>query len=112
MLWALLLAFMLDPVNRALRRALRERRGTAALVLTLAATLLVVGPGAGLTVVFAQQAGELISVMQDVAARYHIENTADLLRMPLLERAVRWLSGFAPISAAQVQSWTVQGGQT
>jgi predicted PurR-regulated permease PerM len=111
-LWALLLAFMLDPVNRVMRRALGERRGIAALLLTLAATLLVVGPGAGLTVVFAQQAGELIGVLQNVAARYHIENAADLLRMPLLEDAVRWLSRFAPISAAQVQSWTVQGGQT
>jgi predicted PurR-regulated permease PerM len=111
MLWALLLAFMLAPANQAMRRAVKERRSVAALLLTLATTLLVVGPGVGLTVAFAQQAGDLIGVLQEVAARYHIGQAADLLRVPVLDRAIRWLSQFAPISVAQIQSWTVEGGQ-
>jgi predicted PurR-regulated permease PerM len=58
----------------------------------------------------AKPPGDLIGLLQDVAVRYNIGQAADLLRVPILDRAVRWVSRFAPISAVQVQSWTVQGG--
>ena len=43
--WAFLLAFMLYPLNEALRRALRGRGNLAALLLTLAGLVLIMVPG-------------------------------------------------------------------
>ena len=46
--WAALLAFLLFPVNQRLRRALRGRKGAAAILLTLAVMLVIASaPTAG-----------------------------------------------------------------
>ena len=71
-LWGLLLAFMLAPVNHALVRSLRGRVGLAALLLTIASVVLILLPAALLGVAFANQAGELVSHIQELAQRHHI----------------------------------------
>lgn len=110
-LWALLLAFLLSPVNQALRRALRGRRGAAALLLTLVVTLLLVIPAALLAVAFTGQASELVAHLQDAAGRYQIAGASDLLRVPVLERAIQRIGTLVPVTAEQIQGWVVDAGK-
>jgi predicted PurR-regulated permease PerM len=110
-LWALLLAFLLFPVNRALRRRLGGRRGAAALLLTLGSTLLVVGPAALLAVAFARQGVELIGRLQAVADRYQVARGADFLGVPVLGPVLLWLQARVPVTGADVQAWAVSGAK-
>jgi predicted PurR-regulated permease PerM len=110
--WALLLALLLYPLNEALARAVGERRGLAALLLTLGGVLLIVVPASLVAVAFASQAGELVARIQEAAERHHISQVSDLLQMPVAARVLRWLGSFAPISADQVQAWLVQNSRS
>ena len=110
-LWGLLLAFLLFPVNERLRRALGGRRGAAAIVLTLAVILLLVGPATLLAVAFANQASELVGHVQKVAAQYQIARPSDLLRVPILDRIMRWIESLVPVTVGQVQGWMVDAAK-
>ena len=110
--WAFLLAFLLHPLNEALTRALRGRRGLAALLLTLAGLVLILGPGALIAVAFATQAGDLVTRIQEIAERHHVAQISDLLRIPVAERALGWLAAYVPLTADQVQAWLVQNGRS
>ena len=111
-LWALLLAFLLYPLNDALGRALRGRRGLAALLLTLAGILLIVAPAALIAVAFATQAKDLVVHIQDIAERQHISKLSDLLQIPFASRIIEWLGSYLPIKADQVQVWLVENGRS
>ncbi|MGH7351005.1 MAG: AI-2E family transporter [Candidatus Methylomirabilales bacterium] len=111
MLWALLLAFLLFPVNQGLRRMLRGRRGVAAILLTLVVTLLLVIPAALLAAAFTGQASELVGLLQEAAGRYHIVQASDLLRVPILDRAIQGIVGLVPVTAEQIQGWIVEAGK-
>jgi predicted PurR-regulated permease PerM len=111
-LWALLLAFLLYPLNDALRRALQGRRGLAALLLTLAGVLLIMVPTALIAVTFATQAGELVSRIQHIAERHHVSQLSDLLRIPLASWAIGWIGSYAPITADQIQAWLIENGRS
>jgi predicted PurR-regulated permease PerM len=110
--WALLLALLLNPLNHALVRILRGRRGLAALLLTLAGLLLIVVPAALVAVAFANQAGDLLTRLQELAERHHIEQASDLLRVPIAERLLQWLSSYVPITVEQVKVWLLQNGRS
>lgn len=110
-LWALLLAFLLYPLNEALGRALRGRRGLAALLVTLAGLLLILLPGALIAVAFATQAGDLVVRIQDIAERHHVAQLSDLLRIPIAERVIGWLGSYMPITMDQVKVWLAQNGR-
>jgi predicted PurR-regulated permease PerM len=111
-LWALLLAFLLFPVNRWLRVRLRGRRGAASLLLTFAVTLGIVIPATLLMVVFVRQATELLARVSELAGRYQIEKPQDLLRIPALGRIVAWIDEKTPISAAELQQWLVNAARS
>ena len=110
-LWATLLAFLLFPVNRWLRKRLRERRGLVSLVLTLAVALGIVIPAALLALVFVKQATELLGRVSDVAGRYQIERPQDLLKIPALGRVVQWVDEKTPLSAAELQQWLINAAR-
>jgi predicted PurR-regulated permease PerM len=111
-LWGFLLALMLWPLNEALSRALRGRRGLAALLITLASILLILLPAVLLGVAFANQAGELVSRIQDLAERHRVARMSDVLQIPLLERAIEQLGTYVPVTAERIQAWLVQSGQS
>lgn len=110
-LWAFLLAFLLFPVNQRVRRALAGRRGVAAIVLTLAVILLLVGPATLLAIAFASQASELVGHVQKAAAQHQIARPSDLLRIPILDRVIRWIEALVPVTAAQIQGGMVEGAK-
>jgi predicted PurR-regulated permease PerM len=110
-LWAFLLAFMLAPGTEALGRALRGRRGLAALLITFASVVLILLPAVLLGMAFANQAGDLVGRIQELAERHHISRLSDVLRVPVLERAMQRLGTYVPLSADRIQAWLVQSGQ-
>src|SRR5580765_2849522 len=110
-LWASLLAFLLFPVNRALRRRLPNRRGLVSLLLTVAVTLGIVIPTALLMLVFFRQATDLLSRFSQLATRYQIERPQDLLKIPALGRIVEWVDRKTPVSAAELQEFLVNGAR-
>jgi predicted PurR-regulated permease PerM len=111
-LWALLLAFLLFPLNRWLSGKLRGRRGPAALLLTFAVTLGIVIPATLLMLVFVRQAAELLARVSELAGRYQIEKPQDLLRIPTLGRLVQWIDAKTPFSAAELQQWLVNAARS
>jgi predicted PurR-regulated permease PerM len=110
-LWALLLAFLLFPVNRWLRRKLRSRKAAAALLLTIAVTLGIVIPTSLLMLVFVRQAGDLLTRVSDLATRYQIESPRDLLKIPALGRIVQWIDERTPLAAAELQQWLINAAK-
>ena len=111
-LWALLLAFLLFPVNRWLRGRLGGRRGAASLLLTFAVTLGIVIPATLLMLVFVRQATELLGRMSELAGRYQIERPQDLLKIPALGRIIEWIDEKTPLSAAELQQWFVNAARS
>ena len=111
-LWSLLLAVLLHPVQVALARRLGGRSALAALLLTMAGVLLILAPAAGLTIVFARQARDLIAMLQGMADRYHVTRPSDLFDVPVLARAVEWIESVTPVTAEQIQAWVLEGGKT
>jgi len=110
-LWALLLAFLLFPWYRKLCRKLKGRRGLAALLLTAGVTLGIVVPVAMLGTAFAGQAAALMDRVSEIATRYRIARPQDILRLPVLDGVVQWISDRIPVTAEQVQAWIVQGAR-
>jgi predicted PurR-regulated permease PerM len=109
--WAFLLAFMLFPVNRRLRRALGGRKGLAATVLTVAVTLGIAIPAAIGVVAFGRQAVELGHRVSDTAREYEIAGPQDLVKLPLIGGAIRWIQGRFHFVGEHIQTWLVHGSQ-
>lgn len=111
-LWAGLLAFLLQPVTRRITRAFHGRRGLAALLVTLAGALFVLIPAVVTAVVFAGQASELVARLQELADRYKIAQASDVFLVPALDRLIRWVSGLMSVSPEQIQAFAIQGSKS
>jgi len=111
-LWAVLLAFLLFPVNRWMRRRLRARRSVAALLLTLAVALGVMTPSALMGLVFVRQAADLLNRVSELAARYKIARPQDVIKIPALSRLMQWISDKTPVSIDEIQKWLVSEART
>ena len=109
--WALLLAFLLHPLNETLGQTLGGRRGLAALLLTLAGIVLIVVPGTLIALAFVTQADDLIARIQEIAAQHHVAKLSDLLRIPVAERLLAWVGSYVPLTTDQVETWLVQNGR-
>lgn len=108
-LWSMLIAFLLHPVQRVLAARLRDRAALAALLLTLFTAVVLIAPGPLLAVAFSSQARELFGRVQRVVAASGISGAGDLLEIPVVSRAIRWAEAVAPVSAEQIQQWLVTG---
>ena len=106
--WAAFLAFLLFPVNQALRRRLKGKSLAAAL-LTVLAPIAILLPLAALSFDFVSQISALLTKLQKSAAEMDIKSFSDLQQFPMIARANAWLDANAGISAEQVQSWLVSG---
>lgn len=108
-LWSMLLAFLLHPLQRILAARLRGRTPLAASILTLFTAVVLIAPGPLLAVAFASQARDLFGRVQQVVAATGISGASDLLEVPVVSRAIRWAEAVAPVSAEQIQQWLVSG---
>jgi predicted PurR-regulated permease PerM len=113
-LWAVLLAFLLNPINVRLRRKWHgmRGRGVAALLMTVLVTLAIILPATLIALAFAGQASDLIQRLQVLAQRYRIARPGDVVRLPVVDRIVHWLADNTPVTVDQVQEWIVSGLRT
>jgi predicted PurR-regulated permease PerM len=113
-LWALLLAFLLHPINVRFRQRFpaKRRRGAAAFLMTTGVALAIVLPAGLLAIAFAGQAADLSQRLGSLVDRYRIARPSDLVRLPVVDRLVRWLADHAPVTVDQVQAWIVNGLRT
>lgn len=109
--WAFLLAFMLFPINRRLRRAMRGRKALAAAILTIAVTLGIAVPVVVGSAAFARQAVDLGHSLSQTAREYEIAGPQDLVKLPLIGGALQWIQARFFFAGEQLQSWVVQGSQ-
>jgi len=109
--WSVLLAFLLFPVHRALRRRLRERASLSAVLLTVVTAIVLLAPAPLLAVAFASQARELFARLPRMVAESGISGTSDLLAIPIVSHVVRWAEAVTPVSADQIRDWLINAGQ-
>lgn len=109
-LWAALLAFLLFPVNQKLRRAVRGRKGAAAILLALAVMLVIVIPAVVLAILFVQQTS-------DLAGRLYLQSGPSMsrmnepLRIPIIDRAIQFVTAVTPITVEEIHAWAIEGGK-
>jgi predicted PurR-regulated permease PerM len=109
--WAMLLAFLLFPVNARLRHRWKGRKGLAAAALTLAVAIGIAVPLIVGSVAFAKQAVELGQRLGDFAESHKIQGVEDVLRLPVIGTAMGWLETRTALTAADIQDWLVQAAQ-
>jgi predicted PurR-regulated permease PerM len=109
LVWAIFLAFLLNPLHRRLTRALRNRPQTSAFLLTVLTFIVFVGPLAALSAAFATQVGELIQYAQNTVADR--SNVLDISKVPWVQTGLSWLDTTFDINVAQVREWITQGAQ-
>src|SRR5262245_59443169 len=88
-LWAGLLALLINPLNDLLSRKLGGRPGLAALILSVAGALFVLIPAVVTGISFAGQATDLLSRLERLAERYPIAEPSDLHPVPALDQVLR-----------------------
>ncbi len=107
--WAAVLAFLLFPVNRKLRRRLRGRAGVAAGVLTVLAPIVVLLPLSALSIAFVAQISALLRRLQATAPNFALLSAGGLRRFPAAARLYDWLAAHDPFSADEVRGWVIAG---
>ncbi len=108
--WAAFLAFLLHPINAALRRRLRGP-SAAATLLTVAAPVVILLPLAALSLEFVAQVSTLVSRLQILVRQWDIKTLADLQRFPWMGRLDLWLQTHVALSPDQLQAWLLSGTQ-
>ncbi len=109
--WAILLAFILHPINLRLRRKMRGRKGVPAGILTTLTPIVILLPLSAVSVQFVLQVSSLLQRVQDAARRFDVHGFQDLGQFPWVMHATRWLQEQFSVSAQQLQSWAVSGTQ-
>lgn len=110
LLWAIFIAFLLQPLQRWLTVRLRCWEGVAALLLTVATLIIVIGPLAGLTAAFVAQFAKLLEAVQAFAST-ELDSTYDIIRLPLVGSLVSWVQEAAGVSWAELQEWMAEGAK-
>jgi predicted PurR-regulated permease PerM len=110
MSWASFLAFVLHPLNLKLRRRLRGN-GRAAGLLTVLTPITILLPLSALSIEFVAQISSLLQRLQQSARDLNIKSLADLEQFSFIARADTWVQAHSGISASQIQSWLISGGQ-
>ena len=110
--WALVIAFLIQPLHRWLTRRLGGRNVLSAALLTVVVFLVVIGPLAGLGAAFAAQVTELARYAQAFAAEHKPADMSDLASFPVIGPVAVWIQETAGISFGQIQAWAIEAAQT
>lgn len=107
-LWSILLALLLQPLNAGLKRRLQGRAGLAAGLLTAGTTLCVILPAVCLGVSFPGQVSRLAGRASDEANRLRLEQPSDLLKLAPVATTLDWLQTRFSVTPADLQQWTLE----
>ena len=109
--WAVVLGFVLFPLQQRLTRLCGGRAGLSAALLTALTCVVLIGPMTLLGTAFAAQARTLLVALEALIAELKIGSVADLTRLPAAESLLEWLGQHLAISAEQLRTWTVAGAE-
>lgn len=110
--WALLIAFLLQPVHVRLTRKFRGRASLSSALLTAAAFFVAVGPLTAVGVAFVRQASGLVNLLQEKVGDVNVSSVSSLKTIPYVGRVLGWVEDHAPVSPEQLQSWALSGART
>jgi predicted PurR-regulated permease PerM len=111
LVWSALIAFVLHPLYRRLRRRWPRREDLAAFVMTVGVALGLILPVVTLLAIFAGQAADLVGRVGTLADTYSIRRPEDVIRLPILSGIVTWISSHSTVTAEEIQQWIVRASQ-
>jgi predicted PurR-regulated permease PerM len=111
LLWALFIAFLLNPLHEWLTRRLKGRSQLSAALLTLLTLIVLLGPLAALSAAFAAQVGDLLQSAQSTVADQTRNNVFDLTKVPWISGMLSWLDTTLGVSLAQVRGYVIEGSR-
>jgi predicted PurR-regulated permease PerM len=107
--WAVVLAFVLHPLQVWLTRRLKGRRSLSAGILTVLTPFLVLTPLSILGVEFAGQVSRLLAYVRDHPPLSWTDLLNRLAGLPLIGGWFSWARDNTAFSAAQLQGWLTDG---
>jgi predicted PurR-regulated permease PerM len=110
--WAVVLAFILHPLQVRLARRLKGRRSLSAGILTGLTPFVVIVPLSVLGVVFAGQVARLLQYLRDHTVLSYSDALDRLSQLPMIGSVVNWVRENASVSASQVQDWITNSVQS
>jgi len=110
--WAVVLAFILSPLQERLARSFKGRSSLSAGLIAGVAPFVVFVPLAIVGAVFAGQVARVIAYLRGQTVISYPELVERLAALPLIGGAVSWVRDNATVSAEQVQTWLTEGLQT
>ena len=111
LLWALFIAFLLNPLHEWLTRRLKGRAQLSAALLTVLTLIVLLGPLAALSAAFAAQVGDLLQTAQSTVADQTRNNVFDLTKVPWVADALTWLDSTFGIKISQVRGYVIEGSR-
>lgn len=111
LVWAVFLAFLLQPAQQRLAAGFHGRSSIASFVLTIFTLLLLVGPLTILGGMFATQARALLDRLQAWVTELRIDSVQDLTALPFAQRTLNWVSRYVEVSADELRTWVAAGAQ-
>jgi predicted PurR-regulated permease PerM len=112
LLWALFIAFLLNPLHAWLTARLKGRAQLSSLLLTILTLIVVLGPLTALSAAFAAQVGDLLQTAQSTVADQTRNNVFDLTNVPWVRDALGWLDSTFGVNVAQVRGYVIEGSRT
>ena len=110
--WAMVLAFILNPLQERLARRLKGRTALSAALITALTPFFVLAPLSVLGVAFAGQVARLITYLRTTPFMSYSDALDRMASFPLLGRAVGWIRENTAVGVAQVQDWVTQSAQS
>lgn len=111
LLWAIFLAFLLNPLHVRLTRRLRGRAHWSAFILTMATLIVFIGPLTALSAAFATQVGDLLQYVRKILDGQTTTNVLELAKVPWIQSALQRAEDLFDINSAQIRNWVAQGAQ-
>jgi predicted PurR-regulated permease PerM len=111
LLWAIFIAFLLNPLHVRLAARLRGKAHWSAALLTVLTFVVIIGPLTALSAAFAAQVGDLLQMVQTKVAGQTTGNVLNLANVPWIRQGLDWVTGFIDVDLAQLQSWIAQGSK-
>jgi predicted PurR-regulated permease PerM len=110
--WAVVLAFLLQPLHDRLTAKLKGHRSAAAGILTAATPLFVITPFIFIAIAFTRQVVSLVNTLRGRSFLSLPELLDRVAAYPVIGPAARWLRDSALVSAEQIEGWIASGVQT
>jgi predicted PurR-regulated permease PerM len=110
--WAVVLAFLLYPLQRRLTGRLGGRAGLSALILTALTPLVIIAPLSAVGVIFVRQVGNLVGYLRTRSAEPFPTLLHRVEHFRLIGPLVHWTQRNLAVSMHQIESWIEAGARS